>query len=629
VSFYYADMMYLGTQGHLFPYDIRFDPADPAHLEGTPDGGARFRLVTETGFAGAHLVRQDGVGIAMDLVGQGRHTQVWQTFVAPDELPRRYTFALRTDDGLAVYRVPAGVGNAVERLDRWTLDRESLPAVVVPEWARGATIYQIFPDRFANGDPTVSPEGAAPWGTEPRWLDFQGGDLIGIAQRLDYLAELGVDAVYLNPIFTSPSTHRYDAVDYYQVDPVLGGNDGLRLLIDALHARDMRLIVDASFNHCHPKFFAFADLLENGEDSAYRDWFIVNDFPLEITVRPGMMEEAGWHADPDEYLEFLRRFESDSGVIVTVADDDGPVLTTSYDAWYGVPSLPRIDLTNPEAAAYFLDVARYWVDFGIDGWRMDVARYVDYEFWPRFRTAVKAVNADTYLIAEIMGDASDWLGGDSFDATMNYTFRALCLDFLATGRTDATDLAEGLLRMYAAYAPGAAAVSQNLIGSHDTPRFRHEAAEDPGALRLATVLQMTLPGAPGLYYGDEVGMTGGEEPASRGAFPWHDEASWDLRQLEAVRELGRLRAKHPALRHGTFRTRFAGGDIIAFEREHADERLLVVINRGPADRVWLPVSGAARVIWGTGTVASVGAGIAVEVPATAAAVLSLTTTPAA
>jgi neopullulanase len=340
-------------------------------------------------------------------------------------------------------------------------------------------------------------------------------------------------------------------------------------------------------------------------------------------VRPHAFEPQG--AGAEDSLEYLRRFSEESGVRLVVGDGDGPPLELSYDAWYGVPTLPRIDLTDPGAREYFLEVARFWVrEYGIDGWRMDVARYVDFDFWPEFRRAVRAERPDAYLLAEIMGDASRWLQGDTFDATMNYTFRQLCLDFFANGRIDGAGLADGLLRMYAGYSPEANEANQNLLGSHDTPRFLHEVEGRREVLRLATVLQMTVPGAPGLYYGDEVGMSGGEEPASRGAFPW-DESAWDTEQLGVVRELGALRRRHPALRRGGFRTVGTSCDALAYLRTGAPGSLLVAVNRGasPARLEAVVPGGDPAVVWGAGEVVRAGDRLGVALPAASAVVAAL------
>ncbi len=601
MSFYFPDQMFHGRLGNLYPWDVRFDPTDAAFLSVGPEGDARFRVIVEPGFSDVHLVSADGRAHGMTCIAAGRRFDVYEVELAAADVPQRFTFALQRSDGVPVYLVPAGVSNAVERLDRWDFDGAAVRRVDTPDWAAGAVIYHIFPERFHSGDPSLTPPGAAAWGTEPRWLDFQGGDLIGIAAKAGYLADLGVDMVYVNPIFTSPSTHRYDAIDYYAVDPALGGNEALRTLVAALHEHRIRLVVDASFNHCHPQFAPFADVVANGDASSYRDWFLITEFPVEVRVRRDRL--AGWR-NTEEYDAYLDRFEAETGIPVVDVDDDGPPVEPTYEAWYGVPSLPRINLAHPAARSYFLDVARYWIrEFDIDGWRMDVARYVDFDFWPEFRAAVKDVKPDAYLLAEIMGDAVPWLQGDTFDGTMNYTFRQLALDFFATGSSQGEDLADGLIRMYARYSPAVIAVSQNLLGSHDTARFLHEAGGDAVRLGLATVMQMTVPGAPSIYYGDEVGMTGGEEPGSRGAFPWHDESGWHTGQLDLVRSLTSLRRTRPSLRHGDFEVLDAGADHIAYLRRLDAETSVVVINRGPGE-VAVPTASGPRILWSTGAVAA-------------------------
>ncbi|MEA3511587.1 MAG: alpha-amylase family glycosyl hydrolase, partial [Actinomycetota bacterium] len=263
---YFDDQLFYGVPGDLNPWDVRFDPTDAAHLSLEADGRIRFRIVTEPAFRRATIVTDSGVGHDMDRLFDERSIQVWEATLDVAD-GTRYTFALETDDGRPVYRVPAGIGNAVERLDRWVVDRSVTRTAITPGWTHGMVMYQIFPERFHNGDPDLDPEGVVAWGTDPAWLGFQGGDLVGIADKADHIESLGVDCVYLNPIFASLSTHRYDAIDYYAVDSALGGNSALRSLIDNLHSRGIRVILDASFNHCHPKFFAFADVIENGPSS--------------------------------------------------------------------------------------------------------------------------------------------------------------------------------------------------------------------------------------------------------------------------------------------------------------------------------------------------------------------------
>lgn len=621
------DLKFFDQTGHLFPYDIRYAPDDRAHCEPLPAGLVRFRLAAEPGFAEVVLVYDDGEvrSAALERWGADARFEHWEVVVAPDRPRITYSFALRHSDGRAVYRVPAGVSNAVERLDRWTFDLSKVPPYEVPPWARGATIYQVFPDRFRNGDPDNDPPGVQAWGAPPHPLRVQGGDLRGVAEKAGYLADLGVDVVYLNPVFTSPSNHKYDTVDYYAVDPALGGDPALRGMVKELHRRDMRVILDASFNHCHPRFFAFADVVERGSSSPYLDWFAIREFPIRVVYRPRLMHRE--LADAEPYLELIRSLPDAAGILLEEADDAGPLVEPSYEAWYGVPTMPRVDLGNPEARRYFLDVAAYWLrEFDIDGWRMDVARYVDSDFWQDFRRVCKQAKPDCYLLAEVMGDASRWLQGDRFDATMNYTFWQLCVDYFATREADTVSFLDGWVRMLAGYAAETSHVNHNLLSSHDKPRFLHLAGEDRSRLALATLFQLTAPGAPGIYYGDEVGMSGGEEPDSRQAFPWSESERWDTHQLETTRTLLALRRRHAALRVGDWRLVWQGDEAFAFTREAEDEAVLVVVNRGPTiARAEIAVSSPSpQLLWGDGRAKPTAGGVLLEgIPASAGLVVLL------
>jgi glycosidase len=600
---YFPDARYYGENASLYPADLRYDPADRACCDPRPDGSVLFRLRAEAGFTAANLVLEDGSGHPMECWACTERFSFWEVVLPSGRRRFSYTFALKDSRGRAVYLVPAGVSNAVERLDRWSLDLDAVAPLAVPDWARGAVIYQIFPERFCNGDPALTPPGADPWGSPPHWLRFQGGDLVGIAEQAGYLAGLGVDVVYVNPVFASPSTHRYDAADFYAVDPALGGNAALDRLVATLHEHGMRLVLDASFNHCHPRFFAFADVVARGRSSAYAGWFVVNDWPPRVRVRPHLLtpeSEPRWGAYLRRVMDGLER---ETGVPVEVATDDGAIVEPTYEAWYGVPTMPRLDLAHPEARQYFLDVAAYWLrDHGLDGWRMDVARYIDADFWVDFRRVCRQVKPDCYLLAEIMGDASPWLQGDRFDATMNYTFRDLCLGYFATRELGTGDFLDGFARMLAGYAPEVTEANQNLLSSHDTERFLHMAGDERSRLLPAVLFQLTTPGAPGIYYGDEVGMSGGEEPASRGAFPWHRPEDWDRGLLEMVRALAGLRRADPALRRGDWRLRWQGEEAFAFSRRFEGEEILVLVNRGPAlAKLEVPVPrGEPRVLWGEG-----------------------------
>ncbi|MFP5332468.1 MAG: glycoside hydrolase family 13 protein [Acidimicrobiia bacterium] len=592
------DLGVFGLPGDVSPWDVGFDPTDPADLDPVGDGSFRLRVRTEPGLTdGTAVLRQDDrvVAIPLESSSAGRFVW-WSAIVGPLAEPAGLSFAFRTErSNVPVYIVPSGTSASVERLDRWIIDPNRAP-LDVPEWVQGAVIYQIFPDRFANGDPSNDPPGTVSWGSAPQPRQFQGGDLDGIVARLDHIADLGVDAIYLNPVFRSPSNHKYDTVDYMEVDPAFGGNDALRRLVAACHDRGMRVILDASFNHVHPRFFAFADLVRRGMRSEYRDWFVIRDWPPRVKLRPDAADAAtrGW----------VETWREETGLVVEELAGPGPVIETNYEAWYGVPTMPRLDLSNPDARAYVLGVAQHWLrNFDVDGWRMDVARYVDRDFWPDFRRACREVKPDAYLLAEIMGDVRDWLQGDAFDATMNYSFRSLALEFFGRGTADGATFLDHCTRLYARHALATTLANHNLIGSHDTARFLTEAGGDRWRLELATVFQMTYPGAPGIYYGDEVGLLGDNDPGCRGAMPW-EEIETRRGVMSTISELARLRRRSPVLRFGGFVPVAADHDVAAFERRLGRSRMLVAFNRS-AWPVTIEVD-AAEILWGRGQITASG-----------------------
>ncbi len=435
--------------------------------------------------------------------------------------------------------------------------------VETPDWVKRAVFYQIFPDRFARSPRTSHPRGIQfkPWGSPPEAQGFQGGDLLGIVDKLDYLQELGVTALYLNPIFASASNHRYHTYDYFQVDPLLGGNAALRELLDQAHARNMHVVLDGVFNHASRGFWAFHHILECSGESPYLDWFIVQDWPL----RP--------YNNPEN-------------------------LPINYEAWWGNPALPKFNIKNPGVRDYLLGVAKYWIDFGIDGWRLDVPEEIkDKAFWQDFRKVVKASNSDAYIVGEIWHAAPEWLRGDRFDAVMNYIFSRAALGFFGAGtlRVDykpggfplaplnAQAFGKTVDQMLSLYDWPVTQVQMNLIDSHDTARALWMMGEDQSALRLCALFQMTMPGAPCIYYGDEIGLTGAHDPGCRGAFPW--DAAWDTALLDFYRRAVALRHRYPALSLGGFETLVADNQLYAFRRDWEDQTAIVVFNAGRHDAV--------------------------------------------
>lgn len=585
-----------GNPGDLTPWDVRFDPSDRAHLDTEPDGSVRIRVWTDPALTeGLFVVRSDESVASYDMsvvATTGRFT-FWEVVAdVPDGV--RFSFAFKAPTGHGVYFVPDGVTNAVERLDRWTLEKP--PLFDIPHWAAGSVIYQIFPDRFARRDDAATAAELEPWGSEPTHRGFKGGNLGGIVDRLDHLEAVGADIVYLNPVFEAPSNHRYDTIDYLTVDPLLGGNEAFDELVAAAHERGLKVIIDTSFNHVHTQFFAFKDVIENGPDSPYWDWFIVREWPVKVRYK-----EQELVKDPG-LRPWLDLWKEELGVPFEMTDEGWQWAQPTYDSWYGVASLPRVNVANPDARAYMLDVTARWLrNHDLDGWRMDVVRYVDPDFWNDFRIAAREARSDAYLLCEIMGDASSWLQGDRFDGTMNYTFRDLCVRFLATEEIDGFAVLEGLARSWAQYAWPVTLASQNLIGSHDTPRFLTEAGGDVWRLDLATVVQLTFPGAPGILYGDEMELEGGHDPGMRGTFPWNEDPGSHV-VFRTMRDLASLRRDEPALVTGEWRPVNATTDVIAFERVADDDRRLVtVVNRADSSQP-IDVGPTSEVLWGEGSI---------------------------
>ncbi|MGC9394619.1 MAG: glycoside hydrolase family 13 protein [Anaerolineae bacterium] len=427
----------------------------------------------------------------------------------------------------------------------------------VPTWVKDAIFYQIFPERFARSERLTKPANLESWESPPTRHGFKGGDFLGILEHLDYLEDLGVTAIYFNPIFQSAANHRYHTHDYYTVDPILGGNQAFAQFMEAARRRGMRVVLDGVFNHASRGFLQFNHIMENGEQSPYLDWFSVKKFPL--------------HA-------FNERRKP------------------NYACWWDNRELPKLNTDNPQVRDFIYNVAEYWLQQGIDGWRLDVPLEVKTPgFWDEFRRRAKAINPEAYILAEIWDEARPWLQGDHFDATMNYAFNRACLGFFGQElldtsqrpggfrlkRLDARRFARQVDRMLNLYAWPFTLAQYNLISSHDEPRFLTMVGGDKRRLRMATLCQMTFPGAPSIYYGDEIGMEGGPDPDCRRAFPW-DEARWDRELRADFKRYIALRKASPALRNGDFVTLYAKDLAYAFARTSAEETVVVAFNADTA-----------------------------------------------
>ncbi|MBZ0277554.1 MAG: glycoside hydrolase family 13 protein, partial [Anaerolineae bacterium] len=436
---------------------------------------------------------------------------------------------------------------------------------------------------------------------------YKGGDLYGVIEHLDHIQALGCNAIYFTPIFQSACNHRYHTHDYYQVDPLLGGNKAFYALRDALHQRGMKLVLDGVFNHASRGHIFFNDILENGPHSAWLDWFTVYDWPL------------------------------------SPYDGGKPA---NYEAWVDNRALPKWNTDNPQVREYIMQIAEHWLREGIDGWRLDVPFCVTSPgFWNEFRDRVKAVNPEAYIVGEVWWDSTNYLQGDQFDAVMNYLFTEpviqfcgqenIVFDLVTTSSYDPYPGISGkhfgvkLSKTIFRYDWQVAQVQLNLLSSHDTARILSILNEDKAAAKLAALFLLTVPGAPSIYYGDEIGLPGRTDPDCRRTIPWDKPETWDHDILAHYQQLIALRHQYRALRRGRFIFLHEGEKTYAFGRRLDDEALLVAVNVGKtAQKIEIPVKdlfaeGAAlKAVFGQGDVSVDGGQVTVNLPAQSGVILA-------
>lgn len=449
-----------------------------------------------------------------------------------------YYFELTSGEETALYYGDLFYDHVVdERSEYYKLPynrREDIASV--PDWLKNAVIYNIFPDSFASAKHEIS---NTPCEKELAGNPVRGklgGTINGIRENLGYIAGLGFNCIYLNPIFAAGEYHKYDLLDYYQIDPCFGANEDFRLLVQECHARGMRVIIDGVFNHCGWNFFAFQDVVENGAGSQYADWFYELNFPV---VRP----ETG---------------------------DEIP----NYECFAYERLMPKLNTGNPEVRAYFQKVGTHWVEqYDIDGWRLDVADEVDHWFWMDFCRAVKAVKPTAVIIGEIWQSAPFWLDGRMFDSTMNYDMMKHCKRFFAHGEISAAAFDARVTDMRMRYRKNLTYGQLNLLDSHDVPRFLSLCGADERRYRLAVLFLLTFIGAPSVFYGDEQGITGILEDDYRAPMRF---AETELTAF--YRKAIALRNEFSCLRTGEFRTLFAENGLYAFERYDGMARICVALN---------------------------------------------------
>ncbi|MDA1477073.1 glycoside hydrolase family 13 protein [Bacillus changyiensis] len=469
----------------------------------------------------------------------------WFAEVKPPYRRLQYAFVVRGTDEKETFYGSSGVYPYHQK----TLDNinfyfkfpfvHKVDTFKAPEWVKSTVWYQIFPERFANGRDDLSPEGTLPWGSkDPDIHDFFGGDLQGIIDKLDYLEDLGVNGIYLNPIFSAPTNHKYDTLDYYSIDPHFGDEEIFRTLVKQFHKRGMKIMLDAVFNHIGSASPQWQDVVKNGESSRFKDWFHIHSFPVK---------------------------------------------ENHYDTFAFTPEMPKLNTANPEVQSYLLDIALYWIrEFDIDGWRLDVANEVDHAFWKKFHQVVLAEKPDLYILGEIWHQSDPWLKGDEFHAVMNYPFTEPMLEYFADQIIPASQMVHRLNGHLQSGMEQVNEVMFNLLDSHDTKRLLTRCQHNKKKAQSLLAFMFAQKGSPCIYYGTEIGLSGENDPLCRKCMEW-DEVKQDQEMLSFMKRLIALRKQeNEVFTHGALVWNQIDdqADFISFSRVTDKKRLIYFFNQG-------------------------------------------------
>ncbi len=475
----------------------------------------------------------------------------WQVAVSVRFARLQYLFELKDKEGQSILYGDKGFAdNSPENLalegNGFKLPYiHEIDGCQVPDWVSKTIWYQIFPERFANGNAELSPEGALDWDSSirPKSSDFFGGDLQGIIDHLDYLQELGITGLYLCPIFESPSNHKYNTTDYFEIDHHFGDKKTFRKLVEEAHQRGMKIMLDAVFNHIGDQSPQWQDVLKHGEKSEYKDWFHVQEFPVT-----------------DDKL---------------VNPKELPYHTFAFASY-----MPKLNTANPEVKDYLLSVATYWIEhFDIDAWRLDVANEVDHQFWRDFRKAVLAKKPDLYILGEVWHTSQPWLNGDEFHAVMNYPLSDSIKDYFLSRRKKTSQFIADINCQSMYYKQQISEVMFNLLDSHDTERILTTAQGDIQLVKSALAFLFLQRGTPCIYYGTELELGGGMDPDCRRVMPW-DRVSSSNDMLNFMKNLIQLRKDvADIIQHGKFSLEEITPDVLALEWEDDHQVIRAVFNQ--------------------------------------------------
>ena len=452
---------------------------------------------------------------------------------------QKYYFSLMDNTGERYYYSVNGFCNVVPEDGYFEyLYANENDVIKVPEWAKGTIYYQIFPERFCDGNRYNNETNYMPWGSEPTRENFMGGDLAGIHQKIPYLKELGVECLYLNPIFEADFNHKYATTDYFKIDPIFGTNDEFKKFVDACHNANIKVVLDGVFNHTGIHFKPFEDVLNNGKKSQYYNWFHINADEIHIS-----------HND--------------------------------YECVGAYKFMPKLNSSNSEVRKFILKVLNYWIEnYGIDGWRLDVADEVDSTVWREARCFLKEKYPDILLIGETWGYGDKLLVGNQLDSVMNYMFRDAVRDYFAKEIIDVETFDYRINHMLAGYKKETNQIMYNLLDSHDTERFLTMCNENINKMKLAVAFQMLFIGSPAIYYGDEIGLTGLNDPDCRKCMIWDDTQNLELKNW--YKKWIKIRNEHLEIRKGSFKTVFVDNDkeVYAFARQLGNEETYVFLRKG-------------------------------------------------
>ena len=475
----------------------------------------------------------------------------WQAAVSVRFARIQYLFELKDKEGQSILYGDKGFAdNSPENLalegNGFKLPYiHEIDGCQVPDWVSKTVWYQIFPERFANGNAVLSPEGALDWDSSirPKSSDFFGGDLQGIIEHLDYLQDLGITGLYLCPIFESPSNHKYNTTDYFEIDRHFGDKETFRQLVEQAHLRGMKVMLDAVFNHIGDQSAQWQDVLEHGKNSAYKDWFHIQEFPV---TNDKLMNSK-----------------------------ELPYHTFAFASY-----MPKLNTANPEVKDYLLNVATHWIEhFDIDAWRLDVANEVDHQFWRDFRKAVLAKKPDLYILGEVWHTSQPWLNGDEFHAVMNYPLSDSIKDyFLSRSKKTSQFISEiNCQSMY--YKQQISEVMFNLLDSHDTERILTTAQGDIQLVKSALAFLFLQRGTPCIYYGTELELGGGMDPDCRRVMPW-DRVSSSNDMLNFMKNLIQLRKDvADIIQYGKYSLEEIEPYVLALEWEHDHQVIQAIFNQ--------------------------------------------------